>query len=211
MSDFKKIVIFAYSGHAYVVVDAALSGGHFIESYVDLNENPFNPYDLSYLGMESSINWSTFPNDTYVFPAIGSNDVRRKMVNFFEEKNLNQLTIIHPKSVVSSKAEVGLSTLIAASAVINPLAKIGKGCIINTSAVVEHECQIGDYSHIAPGAVLAGNVQLGESSFVGANSVVKHGVKIGKNVTIGAGSVVLKDIPDYETWVGNPAKKMNAK
>jgi len=27
-------------------------------------------------------------------------------------------------------------------------------------------------------------------------------------VIVGAGSVVISDIPDNETWVGNPAKKL---
>lgn len=62
--------------------------------------------------------------------------------------------------------------------------------------------------HIAPGVVLAGNVTVGENSFIGANSVLKQDVKIGSGVTVGAGSVVIKDIPDNEIWVGNPAKKL---
>ena len=37
---------------------------------------------------------------------------------------------------------------------------------------------------------------------------IKNKVKIGKGVTVGAGAVVLKDIPDFETWVGVPAKKL---
>lgn len=61
---------------------------------------------------------------------------------------------------------------------------------------------------IAPGAVLAGNVMVGENSFIGANSVVKQGVTIGNGVTVGAESVVIKNIPDNEIWVGNPAKKL---
>jgi acetyltransferase-like isoleucine patch superfamily enzyme len=51
-------------------------------------------------------------------------------------------------------------------------------------------------------------VCVGESSLIGANAVIKPGVIIGSNVTIGAGSVVLRDIPDGETWAGNPARKI---
>ena len=80
--------------------------------------------------------------------------------------------------------------------------------IINSNATIEHDCVIEDYCHVAPGAVLAGDVFVGPSSSIGAGSTVKQGVKIGRNVTIGAGSVVLNDIPDNETWVGVPAKKL---
>ena len=34
------------------------------------------------------------------------------------------------------------------------------------------------------------------------------GVTIGNGAVIGAGAVVSKDIPDYEIWGGNPAKKV---
>jgi len=53
---------------------------------------------------------------------------------------------------------------------------------------------------------LAGNVHVGEFSFFGANAVIREGVKIGKNVLVGAGSVVIKDVPDNQIVVGNPAK-----
>jgi serine acetyltransferase len=38
--------------------------------------------------------------------------------------------------------------------------------------------------------------------------MIKNKVKIGNNVTVGMGAVVLKDIPDGETWIGNPARKL---
>lgn len=44
--------------------------------------------------------------------------------------------------------------------------------------------------------------------WIGRNVYIKAGVHIGNGVIIGAGSVVTKDIPDYEVWVGNPAKKI---
>lgn len=43
---------------------------------------------------------------------------------------------------------------------------------------------------------------------LGANCTLLPGITIGENAMIGAGSVVTKDIPDNETWVGNPARKL---
>ncbi len=208
MLDSKEILIFGYSGHAYVVIDAAISCGFVINEYIDLVENKLNPFNLKYKGSENSINVENIINYKFSFPAIGSNEIRYKLVKYFSENNLNQSILIHPSSIISGISKIGLSTFISSAVVVNPLVKIGVGCIINTSVVVEHECNIGDFSHLAPGVVLAGNVNIGSFSFIGANSVVKQGVKIGNNVIVGAGSVVLNDIPDNETWVGNPAKKL---
>jgi acetyltransferase-like isoleucine patch superfamily enzyme len=39
-------------------------------------------------------------------------------------------------------------------------------------------------------------------------ALIKNKVRIGNDVTVGMGAVVLKDIPDGETWAGNPAKRL---
>ncbi|MBR5506787.1 MAG: CatB-related O-acetyltransferase [Clostridia bacterium] len=49
---------------------------------------------------------------------------------------------------------------------------------------------------------------IGNDVWIGLKVMVKAGVKIGNGAIIGMGSVVTKDIPDYEIWAGNPAKKI---
>lgn len=44
--------------------------------------------------------------------------------------------------------------------------------------------------------------------WIGAGVNVKSGIKIGTGVVIGMGSVVTHDVPCYEIWAGNPAKKI---
>lgn len=198
--------LLGYSGHAYVVADAIYSNNDLILGYFDLLENSTNPFKIEYKGMEKSINELSI--DAFYFPSVGSNSVRKKMVELIEEKKLNQAVVKHESAVISKHSLIDSSTFISTNAVINPFAHIQKGCIINTGSIVEHECIIGEFTHIAPGVVLAGNVIIGNSSFIGANSVIIQNKRIGNNVIIGAGSVVISDIPDNQTWVGNPAKRI---
>lgn len=51
-------------------------------------------------------------------------------------------------------------------------------------------------------------IEIGNDVWIGANSVICGGVKIGNGCVVGAGSVVIKNIPDYEIWAGNPAIKI---
>lgn len=45
--------------------------------------------------------------------------------------------------------------------------------------------------------------------FIGANVIILSTCKsIGICSVVGAGSVVTKDVPDYEIWAGNPARKI---
>ena len=207
MPDKNSIAIIGYSGHSFVVLEAAKQMGLDVEYYCERNQVSFNPFEINYLGDEGSesFNWNSV--EEFIL-GIGDNRIRQKVADLILSKKKTILNVIHPSSIISNYATFGAGNFIAASVTVNALAKIADNCILNTGCIVEHECSIESGVHIAPGAVLAGNVTVGENSFIGANTVVKQGVKIGNGVTIGAGSVVIKDIPDNEIWVGNPAKKL---
>ena len=42
--------------------------------------------------------------------------------------------------------------------------------------------------------------------FIGADAIILPGVRINEFSVIGAGSVVIKDVPRYSIFAGNPAK-----
>lgn len=207
MYDNKHIAIIGYSGHSFVVLDAANEAGIVIAYYCESGEKAFNPFKLKYLGDESSESFAWDSIDGFII-GIGDNQIRKKIANLVVSRNKQLFTIAHPSAQISSMSEVGIGNFVAANSTINALAKVANNCILNTACVVEHECTISDHVHIGPGVVLAGHVTVGEATFIGANSVVKQGVTIGENVVIGAGSVVLQNIPNGEIWVGNPAKKL---
>jgi sugar O-acyltransferase (sialic acid O-acetyltransferase NeuD family) len=113
---------------------------------------------------------------------------------------------VHGTAIVSTKATIGVGTVVLQGAIIQAGASIGKHVLINTAASIDHDNVIGDYAHISPHATLCGHVQVGEGTHIGAGAVVIPSVRIGKWCTIGAGTVVIKDIPDFATAVGNPAR-----
>lgn len=51
-------------------------------------------------------------------------------------------------------------------------------------------------------------ITIGADVWIGAGSIIKSGVSIGTGAIVGAGSVVTHDVPPYEIWAGNPAKKI---
>ncbi len=50
--------------------------------------------------------------------------------------------------------------------------------------------------------------EIGNDVWIGDGVFIKAGVKVGNGCVIGMGSVVTKNVPDYEIWAGNPAKKI---
>lgn len=208
MLDLKKVFLFGYSGHAYVIIESFIAAGFSIAGYFDYREAPTNPYQIPYFGFEGHVDVKSIVKDNFVFPSVGDNVIRAKLVSFFEEHQLKQCSLIDPSARFSSNATIGLSTYVGINAIINAQSQIGKGAIINTAAVVEHECVVKDFCHIAPAAVLCGNVSVGEATFIGANSVIRNNTSICEYVILGAGSVVVKSIEEKGIWLGNPSKKI---
>jgi UDP-N-acetylbacillosamine N-acetyltransferase len=204
----KKVYLFGYSGHSYVLIESFLKAGFTVVGYFDYQEVPCNPYQIPYLGFEDHVDVKSIVKDDFVFPSIGDNVIRAKLVSFFERHNLQQCVLIDPSANVSPTAKVLVSTYIGKNVVINAKSYIGKGVIVNTAAIIEHECLVNDFCHIAPSAVLCGNVSLGELTFIGANSSVRNNISINAGVILGAGSVVVKSIDSNGVWVGNPLKKI---
>ena len=209
MSEAKRVFLFGYSGHAYVIIESFIAAGFTIAGYFDYHEAKTNPYQIPYFGFEGSVYVPSIVKSDFVFPSVGDNTIRAKLVSFFEKYHLKQCVLIDPSAKVSQSSSIGLSTYVGVNTIINAQSQIGKGVIINTAAIIEHECDVQDFSHIGPAAVLCGNVSVGKGAFIGANSVVRNNTSICSDVTLGSGSVVVKSIEDEGIWVGNPSKKIN--
>ena len=205
----KPVVLIGYSGHGYVVGDAAILSGLNLKYYCDKWKSDENPLSLDYLGYEGSVEFKGWSSDFDYILGIGDNKIRRKSWELINAHNFKVLNVIHPSSVISSRISIGDGNFISGNVSINAMTTIENHCILNTGCIIEHDCTVKNGAHIAPGAVLAGGVSVGENSFIGANAVVRQGVKIGDDVIIGAGAVILNDIPSNSIYVGNPGKKLN--
>lgn len=208
MLESKFVFLFGYSGHAYVIIESLLDAGYKISGYFDLKEAERNPYGLDYFGAEHEVDVKVIVGNNLVFPSVGENLIRKKLIALFENYHLNQFVIADPSAKVSRTAVINSSTYVGKNVVVNAQSEIGKGVILNTGCIIEHDCQISDYVHIAPGAVLCGNVSVGEACLVGANSVVKQNLTISSENVIGAGSVVTSDVSEKGIWVGNKLRKL---
>ncbi|MFH5831633.1 acetyltransferase [Halalkalibaculum sp. DA384] len=207
MSNSKNILL-GYSGHAYVVAEAAEKAGISIDYYADKVKVQNDPLNLNYMGFEGSDNFKGWGKDFGFILGVGDNKIRTNLGDLVKSKNELLRTIIHPAAEISNSATIGEGTFISAHATINALSKIEKYVVLNTNCTIEHECHIDEGVHISPGAVLAGNVAVGKGSFIGANAVVKEGITIGVNVIVGAGATIIQDIPDGKKVVGNPGREI---
>ena len=191
--------LYGASGHAKVIIEILELCEIEIKGLFDDNPEIKKILDYKVLG---SFNFSIINNDQIII-SIGNNKLRKEIS---KKIPTDFGTAIHPSAVISKRSSIGSGTVIMGNAIINSDTKIGNHVIINTSASIDHDCIIEDFVHISPNATLCGGVTVGEGTHIGAATVIIPGINIGKWATIGAGAVVIRDIPEFSTVVGNPAK-----
>lgn len=193
-----KVILQGGGEHARVVLDCLLSQGVEVCALFDPK------YSGELFGVKQRGQYDpTFEPDATAIVAIGSNELRKKVVSLTVHRFSSA---VHPSAIISVHAAVGVGCMVLHGVIVQAQSRIGNHVIVNTGARIDHDCVIEDFVHIAPGVTLCGTVSVGEGSMIGAATVVLPGITIGKWCTIGAGSVVTKNIPDRTTAFGNPAQ-----
>lgn len=172
----------------------------FIDENLENRGKELNGYKV--LGNIDYLN--QIDEETNVIIAIGTGKVREEIVA--KIKNKRYPALIHPNVIVSKSVEIGEGSIICASNILTTNIIIGKHVIINLDSTIGHDAILQDYVTVLPGVHISGNTEIKSKTMIGTGTVIIQGVKIGEEAIIGAGAVVVKEIPDFCTAVGSPAK-----
>ena len=202
-----SIAILGAGGHGRVVADCAkMAGWTDIFIFDDRPSADFDgPWPIVGTGADLLARAAEFEG---VVVGIGANPTRLNWHRQLSNAGAPLVSVVHPRAVVSTYAQVGRGSVLFAGAVVNIGARLGEAVIVNTGATVDHDCEIADGVHISPGAHLAGNVKVEELGWIGIGAAVREGIVIGRNATIGAGATVIKPVETGLTMVGNPARPL---
>lgn len=205
----KPVILLGAGGHAKVLLDILLDKNIEILGIAEKGgaDLPSDVYGVPVIGNDSDV--QQYPPDKVGLVngigSIGSTALRLKIYEKFKRQGYSFTQVIHPRAVVSRRAELGEGVQIMAGAVINIGTCIQENSIINTNASVDHDCDIGAHVHIAPGVTLSGGVTVGDGSHIGTGASVVQGIEIGTNVVVGAGAVVVNNIEAGRKVCGVPA------
>lgn len=111
--------------------------------------------------------------------------------------------------IMGDFVEVGSNTCIDRGALADTV--IGDYTKINNLCHIAHNNKIGKNVTITGCVNVSGSNVIDDDVWIAPNSSIRGWVHINEGATVGMGAVVVKDIPAYETWVGNPAHKLEKK
>lgn len=119
-------------------------------------------------------------------------------------------THVDPTVFVGDRVEIGAGTVILAGCVLTCDITLGSHVVLMPRVVLTHDDTVGDYATLAAGATAGGRVTFGQACYVGMSSSIRQDTRIGVGATLGMGAVLVKDLPDGQTWAGNPAAPLSA-
>lgn len=111
--------------------------------------------------------------------------------------------------IIGNNVEIGANCQIAKGVLSDTI--ISDGCKMNGLCFIAHNCILEENVWITGDTMLCGTTHVGKNATIFSNVIVRDQAHIGACANVGMGSVVTKDIPAGETWVGNPAHKLDKK
>ncbi len=133
---------------------------------------------------------------------------RARIVERLNLPDTRYATILHPSADISADSRVGPGSVLLAQVVLTAGVTVGAHVAVMPHAVLTHDVTVDDFATIASGVRLGGGVSVLHRAYLGSGALIREQVKIGAWAQVGMGSVVLRDIPDAEVWVGNPARRL---
>lgn len=180
----------------------------FIEDNADRHGELMNGIPL--MGLEDA--YARHPQ-ARVVGAVGSPQVREKLVNRAAEIGFEFETIIHPNVEQSPWVEIGTGTVICSTTILTTNITLGEHVQINLGCTIGHDAILGDYATLAPGVHVSGWVFVGKRAYIGTGAVIINGTQdkpliIGDDAIVGASACVVKSVEPSTTVVGVPAKSI---
>lgn len=145
--------------------------------------------------------------------AIANSAIRERLDKRCSENGVGIVEVRADNSVILDRVEIGEGALLCNFVLLTSDIRIGRQFQANFYAYVAHDCVIGDYVTLAPGARCNGNIHIEDHAYIGSGAVLRQGtpdkpLRIGRGALVGMGAVVTRDVPAGETWIGNPARRL---
>ena len=200
----REVYWHAQNSHGFNV-DWQIKG--FLDGDMKLSDEDYKklPENVPVLGDVD--NYKICPDDVFTC-AIGTPQVRKKLVEKILQRGGEFINLISTDSYVVPSAKLGRGIILAQKTVVNDLSEIDDFVVINSLSGTGHDTKVGKFTCIMSGVNVTGGTIIGEKVFIGSNVVFAPKAKIGDGAFVGAGSVILKKVRAGAKVFGNPAMEI---
>ncbi len=178
-----------------------------ISGFIDDDLKALDGYECDYRIIGTIKEWQPKENEAFAL-AIAGPETKRAVVNLLESKGAEFVTVIHPRSLISSFTHIGKGSIVYPGARMSPNSSIGDFVTLLDTGV-GHDAIVEDYATISACCAVMRSVYICSEAFIGANAVLMPNIKIGHSAYVGAGSVVIRNVRDNYKVFGNPAKRID--
>lgn len=187
-----RLLIVGAGGHGRSVAEAVLISGDF-DLVGFLDDGAFarggNVLGLPVLGPARTFtDYAALASHAVV--AIGNNALRKTFCAQLQAAGFALASVIHPRAIVSPRAQLGEGVAIMAGAIVGTEAVLGQGVIVNSGAVVDHHAQVHDFGHLGVNACMAGGTVVGALAWVQAGAAIGYGVQLAAGTVLKPGEAV---------------------
>ena len=187
-----RLLVVGAGGHGRSVAEAVLMSGDFnLVGFLDdgVFATGGDVWGVPVLGPASLfVGYAALASHAVV--AIGNNALRQKMCAQLKAAGFALARVVHPRAIVSPRAQLGEGVAVMAGAIVGTEAVLGQGVIVNCGAVVDHHAQVHDFGHLGVNACMAGGSVLGALAWMQVGAALGYGVTIPSGVTLAPGEAV---------------------
>ena len=178
-----------------------------LQGFVDDDQRKHGRLEGRHPGVGGTELLAGLDEEAWAVCAVGSACTRRKVVERMQQcGRVRFATLVDPSVLLSPSATIGEGSIVCAGTILTVDVVVGKHVHINLDCTVGHDARISDYSTLYPGVHVSGCATVGQEAELGTGSQIIQGKRVGEGTILGAGSVVVRDLPEWCTAVGVPAR-----
>jgi len=177
-----------------------------IGGFLDDDPHALDGFACDYPVVGSIRDWQPGEEEEFAL-ALGSPQLKRKIVEILKAKGARFATVVHPTAMLSEFARYGEGLIMFPNSKLSVNSTVGDFVTL-LSSPIGHDTVIGDFSVISGNCNIVRNVVIGQDVFLAAGACIAQDVHVGDGAYIGLGAVVLKDVQPGAKMFGNPARAM---
>lgn len=191
--------VFAYAQHC---IDAGKDWK--VKGFIDDNQNALDGFNYPVKVISKISDYIPSENDECLL-ALGSPEIKKKIVELLLKKNAKFATLIHPSVIIGTNVNIGEGVVIFPRVVLSSDIQIGNYVYLNSACTIDHDVTIGDYSTLCCACDMTGKVKVGKGVFCSSHVSAAPSSEIEDWACVGINSFVCGKIKAETKVLGNPA------